>query len=62
MPLKPDNGSGKIELYTKKVMLDKFKLKSPNLADSVMMSMRFINPQIQQVRVPRKIKTMGISR
>ena len=37
MPIKP-NSSGLFELYTKKEMREKFKLKSPNLADCVMMS------------------------
>ena len=39
MPIKP-NGSGLVELYTKQEMKTKFKFKSPNLADSVMMLMR----------------------
>ena len=36
MPIKP-NPSGLFQLYTKQEMKDKFKFKSPNLADSVMM-------------------------
>jgi len=60
MPVKLDNGAGKIELYTKIIMKIKFKLKSPNLADPVMMTMRFINPQIQNVRLPKPIRTLGL--
>ena len=39
MPIKP-NGNGLFELYTKDEMKRKFKIASPNLADSVMMLMR----------------------
>ncbi len=39
MPVKP-NLNGMFELYTKDVMKTRFKLESPNLADSVMMLMR----------------------
>ena len=39
MPIKP-NTNGLIELYTKVVMKDKFKILSPNCADAVMMLMR----------------------
>lgn len=39
MPVKP-NSSGLFELYTKKEMREKFKVRSPNLADCVMMSER----------------------
>ncbi len=60
MPIKPDNGAGKIELYTKEVLMNKFRIKSPNLGDSVMMAMRHINPQIAQAVMPRPIRTMGI--
>lgn len=38
IPRKP-NGNGKIQIMTKKEMKDKYKIKSPNLADSLMMSM-----------------------
>ena len=61
LPVKP-NGSGKFELYTKDVMKSKFKMKSPNLADSVMMLMRN-NYQVAQAPVmPQPIKPMGIRR
>ena len=39
MPIKP-NSSGLFELYTKKEMREKFKVRSPNLADCLMMSER----------------------
>jgi len=39
MPIKP-NTSGLFELYTKQEMRQKFKVRSPNLADCVMMSER----------------------
>lgn len=39
MPVKP-NANGLIELYTKQVMKNRFKVASPNLGDSVMMLMR----------------------
>lgn len=39
MPVKP-NSSGLFELYTKKEMREKFKVRSPNLADCVMMQER----------------------
>ena len=58
MPIKP-NGSGKIELYTKADMKTKFKFNSPNLGDSVMMSMRFIQLNTQPAKIPRAIKPMG---
>ena len=39
MPLKP-NSAGLFELYTKKEMREKFKVRSPNCADVAMMSER----------------------
>lgn len=39
MPIKP-NGNGLFELYTKKEMREKFKVRSPNCADALMMSER----------------------
>jgi phage terminase large subunit len=44
LPIKP-NGNGKIELYTKDVMKQRFKLNSPNLGDSIMMLMRAVTIQ-----------------
>lgn len=58
MPIKP-NGNGKIELYTKEVMKSKFKFNSPNLGDSVMMSMRFVNLRKPAVILPRPLPTYG---
>lgn len=37
MPIKP-NSQGLFEMYTKKEMREKFKLRSPNLSDAVMMT------------------------
>ena len=59
MPVKP-NGNGLFELYTKEQMKQKFKFKSPNLADSVMMSGRA--PQVSMIATsnrPRPVKAMG---
>lgn len=60
MPIKP-NGNGKFELYTKNEMKNKFKVKSPNLADTVMMLMRV--PHMRQNRtpvvMPQPIRPMG---
>ena len=39
MPIKP-RSDGLFELYTKKEMREKFKVRSPNCADGVMMSER----------------------
>jgi len=61
MPIKP-NGTGKIELYTKDVMKNKFKFPSPNLADSVMMSMRFTAPKDKARRMPTPQRSMGVRR
>jgi len=58
MPIK-QNGAGKIELYTKDVLKSKFKFPSPNLADSVMMSMRFTPPKKIETWSPRPIPKMG---
>jgi len=58
MPIK-DNGAGKIELYTKQEMKSRFNFSSPNLADPVMMSMRYIQPATQQVVIPKPIRPMG---
>ena len=48
MPIKPNTG-GLFEMYTKKEMREKFKLRSPNCADVLMMSERIrgiIEPEI----------------
>lgn len=59
MPIKP-NGNGLFELYTKLEMKTKFKMDSPNLADSLMMLMRqpHIDAAVKNVR-PRPIRPMG---
>jgi len=61
MPIKP-NGAGKIELYTKPEMKTKFNFPSPNLGDSVMMSMRFIKPNVKKPYIPQPMGSMGIKR
>lgn len=58
MPVKP-NANGLFELYTKPEMKSKFKLASPNLADSVMMLMRHTTKLNQPVKMPAPLKTMG---
>ncbi len=60
MPIKP-NSSGLFELYTKKEMREKFKVRSPNCADGVMMSERnhaIINQNMTTHR-PKPRKAMG---
>ena len=61
MPVKP-NGNGFITLYTKEEMKSRFGFKSPNLADSVMMSMRYITINIQKPRIPKPISNMPLRR
>lgn len=58
MPIKP-NSSGLFELYTKKEMREKFKVRSPNCADGVMMSER-IHGIIKEIDVS-KIQTSKVS-
>ena len=54
MPVKP-NTNGLFELYTKDVMKVKFKLDSPNVADTVMMLMRPpLKMSLQGWKPPRK--------
>ena len=59
MPIK-HNTAGLFELYTKEEMKRKFKVDSPNLADSVMMLMRQPYSQIQETGVmPQPIRPIG---
>lgn len=58
MPIKP-NGNGLFELYTKAEMKSKFKMASPNLADSVMMLMRHVPQARVQPKIPSPIRPMG---
>jgi phage terminase large subunit len=59
LPIKP-NGNGLFELYTKQEMKAKFKLSSPNLADSVMMLMRQpFSAVISKPMLPPTIRPMG---
>jgi phage terminase large subunit len=59
IPIKP-NSAGLIELYTKQVMKDKFKLPSPNLADVVKMLGRMPHLTVKpKIIMPQPIKSMG---
>lgn len=58
MPIKP-NGNGLFELYTKEEMKSKFKMASPNLADSVMILMRYVPVNRAAPHIPRPIRPMG---
>jgi phage terminase large subunit len=59
MPIKP-NRNNLFELYTKDEMKKRFRFKSPNLADSVMMFMKTpYFPVNQIVARPKPIKPMG---
>lgn len=58
LPIKPNN-NGVFELYTKPEMKTKFKMASPNLADSVMMLMRYVPPAKVKPVIPRPMRTMG---
>ena len=56
MPVKP-NSNGLLTLYTKEEMKTKFKIASPNLYDSTMMNMRYINIIRPQLVMPKPLKT-----
>lgn len=58
IPIKP-NGNGLFELYTKPEMKTKFKMASPNLADSVMMLMRYVPQARVQPKIPQPLRPMG---
>lgn len=59
IPVKP-NRNGQNELYTKEDMKRLFKVASPNLADSVMMTLPSIPVFAQtQASIPRPIKVIG---
>ncbi|NTU49505.1 MAG: PBSX family phage terminase large subunit [Desulfobulbaceae bacterium] len=58
IPVKP-NGNGLFELYTKAEMKSKFKMDSPNLADSVMMLMRQPHKAEAAVTRPQPIRPIG---
>lgn len=59
IPIKP-NRTGKLELYTKEEMKKKFKISSPNLADSCMMLMRVPDFRKNNVVIPQPMRPMGI--
>jgi phage terminase large subunit len=59
LPIKP-NPNGMFELYTKEEMLRKFKIPSPNLADSVKMLFKFVyKPNFGTTKRPIPIRPMG---
>ena len=58
LPIKP-NTNGLNELYTKEEMRNKFKISSPNLADPLAQTMRYIPPYKMEVRRPQPIRVMG---
>jgi phage terminase large subunit len=58
LPIKP-NTNGLNELYTKEEMRSKFKIASPNLADPLMQTMRFIPLYQAPVRMPPPMRVMG---
>jgi len=60
MPIKP-RSDGRFELYTKKEMREKFKVRSPNCSDVLMMSERIhgIINQINRSHRPKPRKPMG---
>ena len=60
MPIKPHSG-GLFEMYTKKEMREKFKVRSPNCADVLMMSERIhgIITNTARTHRPTPRKTMG---
>jgi phage terminase large subunit len=58
IPIKP-NSNGLFELYTKPIMKSKFKISSPNLADSVMMLMRYKRRVNLVAQMPKQNKRIG---
>jgi len=58
IPIKP-NSNGLNELYTKEEMKSKFKMASPNLAESVMQTLRFIPSYQAAPYIPKSIPVMG---
>lgn len=59
LPMKP-NSNGMLDLYTKQVMKQKFKIASPNLADSVKMLWKVPNViGINSTRRPPPISVIG---
>jgi len=59
LPIKP-NANGIFELYTKEEMFRKFKIPSPNLADSVKMLFKVVHtPQFGSTKRPKPIAQIG---
>ena len=58
LPVKP-NLNGKVQLYTKAEMLSRYQIPSPNLSDSLMMSLLPAANIITKQAMPRPIRVMG---
>lgn len=55
LPIKP-NGNGYLQLYPKPEMKTKFQINSQNLADPVMMSMRYESPSTRPKVIPKPLR------
>jgi phage terminase large subunit len=58
LPIK-HNGNGLNELYTKEEMRSKFKIASPNLADAVMQTMRYVPISLAKPYIPPPVRAIG---
>lgn len=58
IPIKPNN-NGLNELFTKEEMKLKFKIASPNLADPLAQTMRYIPQHQIRVQMPQPIRAVG---
>lgn len=58
MPIKP-NGNGYLDLWRKDEMKSKFNFNSPNISDSLMMSLRYQSIDISQPYIPRRVAGFG---
>lgn len=61
LPVKP-NKNGLSELYTKEEMKSRFKISSPNLADPLMQTMRYIPVHQTRPYIPPPVRVIGASR
>lgn len=58
IPVKPNN-NGLNELYTKEEMKSKFKIASPNLADSLVQTLRFVPVHKLHIQMPMPIRAVS---
>lgn len=58
IPIKPNN-NGLNELYTKEEMKSKFKIASPNLADPLAQTLRYMAPAQAIFKMPQPIRPIG---